>query len=161
MNPDSTLRYLSFSLGTEEYAVPLLTVREVIAVPEITPVPSAPVHFLGIMNLRGQVISIVDLRLKLGIKSSKSAETSVIICDLEEIVIGIVVDSINSVLSPKQEEISIKPEIQNNRNTSYITSVYQNGQKLVLILDVKKALGMEDLKPSLQGTSAKAATRAA
>ena len=59
-------RYLSFNLGVEEYAVPLLAVREVIAMPEYTPVPYTPPYFLGIMNLRGQVISIMDLRQKLG-----------------------------------------------------------------------------------------------
>ena len=65
-------RFLEFTLGSEDYAIPLLSVREVISVPETTPIPKAPTHFLGIMNLRGQVISVVDLRTKLKIKSKDS-----------------------------------------------------------------------------------------
>jgi purine-binding chemotaxis protein CheW len=70
MNPNS--RYLSFNVGKEQYAIPLLTVREVIGMPEITPVPFTPNYFLGIMNLRGQIISVVDLRLKLGLGAGKN-----------------------------------------------------------------------------------------
>lgn len=139
-------RYLSFSLGTEDYAIPLRSVREVIAVPEITPIPSTPSHFLGIMNLRGQVISIIDLRQKLGVKPQNQADASVIICDLAPLCLGVVVDSINSVLSPTDGEISEKPEIQSNRNTDYIQGVFRNGKKLVLVLDVAKALGVNDLQ---------------
>ena len=78
-------RFLCFSLGAEEYAIPLLVVREVIAMPEYTPVPYTPPYFLGIMNLRGQVISVMDLRQKLGLKPRSDAETTVIICDLNGI----------------------------------------------------------------------------
>lgn len=140
----SNNRYLSFSLGSEEYAIPLLSVKEVIAVPEITPVPFTPSHFLGIMNLRGQVISVIDLRSKMGIKPGSSTETSVIICDISPLVLGVVVDSINSVLSPKENEVSPKPEIQSTRSTDYITNVYRKDKKLILFLDIAKALNAED-----------------
>ena len=92
-------RYLCFSLGEETFAIPLLSVREVIAVPEITRVPQTPAHFMGIMNLRGQVISILDLRTKMGIKVQKTSETPVIICDLSPLCVGVVVDSIQAVLN--------------------------------------------------------------
>lgn len=137
-------RYLSFLLGTEEYAVPLLAVKEVIAVPEITSVPATPPHFLGIMNLRGQVISLIDLRQKLGIKPQAGSETAVIICDLGHMSIGVVVDAINMVLAPASADISLKPEISSNRNTDYITHVYKKDKSMVLFLDIKKALNMED-----------------
>jgi purine-binding chemotaxis protein CheW len=137
-------RHLSFSLGTEEYAIPLLVVKEVIAMPEITPIPYTPPHFLGIMNLRGQVISVMDLRQKLSIKPTNSAETAVIICDLNTICIGVVVDSINSVLSPAPSEISEKPEIQSNRNIDYITSIYRKDKRLILFLDIGKTLNLQE-----------------
>jgi purine-binding chemotaxis protein CheW len=149
-------RYLSFSLGAEEYAVPLLSVKEVIGMPEFTAVPYTPPYFLGIMNLRGQVISVMDLRKKLGITSENPPETSVIICDLDSICIGLVVDSINSVLAPQKEEISAKPEIHSNRNTDYITGVYRNDKKLVLFLDIAGTLNVED-KKALQKAAATAA----
>jgi purine-binding chemotaxis protein CheW len=137
-------RFLSFSLGSEEYAVPLLAVREVIAMPEYTPVPYTATYFLGIMNLRGQIISVMDLRQKLNIKPNPNVETAVIICDLNGISIGVVVDSVNSVLNPAASEISEKPEIQSNRPTDYITAVYRKDKKLVLFLDIAKSLSVED-----------------
>ena len=137
-------RFLGFSLGTEEYAIPLLEVREVIAMPDITPVPNTPPYFLGLMNLRGQVISIVDLRQKLGIKASSSVETGVIICDLSPLCLGVVVDSINSVLAPEASEISERPELQGQKNSSYITGVFRKDKKLILLLDIAKTLSVAD-----------------
>lgn len=137
-------RFLSFSLGSEEYAVPLLAVREVIALPEFTPVPYTPTYFLGIMNLRGQVISIMDLRQKLGIKPGVNTETAVIICDLNGASIGVVVDSVNTVLNPDSADVSDKPEIQSNRPTDYITGVYRKDKKLILFLDLSRSLSLED-----------------
>jgi purine-binding chemotaxis protein CheW len=137
-------RFLSFSLGAEEYAIPLLAVREVIAMPEYTPVPYTSPYFLGIMNLRGQVISVMDLRQKLGVKAGKDVETTVIICDLSGISIGVVVDSVNTVLSPNPDEVAPKPEIQSSRTTDYITGVYRKDKKLILFLDLSKSLNLED-----------------
>ena len=137
-------RFLCFSLGAEEYAIPLLVVREVIAMPEYTPVPYTPTYFLGIMNLRGQVISVMDLRQKLGLTPKSDAETTVIICDLNGIALGVVVDSVNTVVSPMPEEISPKPEIQSNRPTDYIKGVYRKDKRLILFLDLAKSLNLED-----------------
>jgi purine-binding chemotaxis protein CheW len=137
-------RYLSFSLGHEDYAVPLLGVREVIAVPEITPVPYTPPHFLGIMNLRGQVISIIDLRLKFNIKAETTSETAVIICDIGTSSLGVVISSVNSVLALDAADISPKPEIQSYKNTDYITGVTRRDKKLILLLDLTKALSVEE-----------------
>lgn len=151
-------RYLSFSLGQEDYAVPLLDVKEVIAMPDVTPIPFTPPHFLGIMNLRGQVISVLDLRTKMGIKPSGSGETAVIICDLASVSLGIVVDSINSVIAPSSSELSDKPEMIQSKNSDYISGVYRDEKKLVLLIDIAKALGVEDLAVAARnGKSAAAA----
>lgn len=133
-------RYLCFSLGTEEYAIPLLTVREVIAIPEITPVPHSVQSFLGIMNLRGQVISVVDLRTKLSIKPMISEENAIIICDLNPNSIGVVVDSINCVVHPSPDQITDKPEIQSQKNTEYIQGVYREKNKLIVLLEISRVL---------------------
>lgn len=148
-------RYLSFSIGTEEYAIPLLSVKEVIAVPEITPIPYTPPYFLGIMNLRGQVISVIDLRQKLGIKTKASSETSIIICDIGLVCLGVVVDSINSVLSPNASDISEKPEIQSNKSTEYITNIYRKEGSLVVFLDIGKTLNVEDYSAINKSSSEK------
>jgi purine-binding chemotaxis protein CheW len=149
MNGD---RYLCFSLGSEEFAIPLLCVKEVIAVPDVTPVPFTPPHFLGIMNLRGQVISVLDLRQKFGIKGTNSNETAVIICEISPLCIGVVVDSINSVIAPSKDDISDKPDIQSDRSTEYILGVYRKEKRLVLFLDISKTLSVEDKKAAQAST---------
>ncbi|EQC46675.1 chemotaxis protein CheW [Bacteriovorax sp. Seq25_V] len=140
-------RFLEFSLGAEDYAIPLLSVREVISVPETTPIPKAPPHFLGIMNLRGQVISVVDLRTKLKIKAKEeNAEESVIIVDINGMNLGIVVDSINKVLAFNTNEINEVPEIDTQVNADYIQGVYRKEDTLTVLLDVAKVLDLSDMK---------------
>lgn len=140
-------RYLNFNLGTEEYGIPLLTVKEVIAVPDMTPVPFTPSHFLGVMNLRGQVISVIDLRRKLGIKESKSGEEAVIICDLGQSCLGMVVDSVNSVITPYPSELSSPPEMGTSGSaTEYLTHIYRKEKKLVFLIDVLRLLDAQDRK---------------
>jgi len=137
-------RYLRFSLGEEEFAIPLLRVREVIAVPDVTPIPQSPNYFLGVINLRGQVITVVDLRTKLGIKPLNSSEMAVVICDLGSISLGVVVDSINSVVTPRAEDISERPELKNQKASEYITSVYRHEKGMVLLLDITRLFSFED-----------------
>jgi purine-binding chemotaxis protein CheW len=149
-------RFLEFHLGCEEYAIPLLMVREVIPVPETTPIPKAPPHFLGIMNLRGQVISIVDIRKKLKIENQSSAEESVIIVDVGGLNIGVVVDSINKVLAIADNDISIMPEVEHQVNTKYILGVYKKETSLTVLLDIAKVLDLQDMQV-LQTTTKEAA----
>lgn len=148
-------RFLSFYLGQEEYGVPLLTVKEVIAMPEITPVPFTPAHFLGIMNLRGQVISVLDLRTKFNIKHKDTKEVAVIICDLKPLCVGVVVDAVNAVLAPTAEQLSPKPDIQSQKNSDYITGVMRKDDKLVLFLDLAKALDVKDFAAIKNATNEK------
>ncbi len=140
-------RFIEFSLGSEDYAIPLLMVREVISVPDTTPIPKSPAHFLGIMNLRGQVISIVDLRKKLKIEMSKhNKEEAVIIVDVGGINIGVVVDSINKVLAFSPDEVSEMPDVENQINTHYIHGVYKKESSLTVLLDIAKVLDIKDLE---------------
>ena len=136
-------RYLTFSLGKEEFAMPLLQVKEVIALPEVTPVPQTPNYFKGIMNLRGQVISILDLRTKLGITAVQTEETAVIICDISPYCVGIIVDAVNSVIAATDEEIAPKPDLTSQRSEA-ISGVYQRKNSLVLLLDIGKTLNLTD-----------------
>ncbi len=139
-------RFIEFSLGSEDYAIPLLMVREVISVPETTPIPKSPSHFLGIMNLRGQVISVVDLRKKLKIEAKQDKEEAVIIVDIGGMNIGVVVDSINKVLAFSSEEVSDMPEVENQLNTQYIYGVYKKENSLTVLLDIAKVLDLKDLE---------------
>lgn len=141
-----SLRFLSFSLNSEQYALPLLKVKEVIAVTETTPVPYSPPYFKGIMNLRGQVISVIDLRMKLKMaKIENGAETAIIILDLAPLSLGVIVDSVESVLATTKEEIQPAPDV-GTRETAYITGVTRKDNRLVLILDIEKTLSVDDLR---------------
>ena len=158
LDPRHLQRHLSFKLGKETYAIPLLTVREVIGMPEITPVPFTPGYFLGIMNLRGQVISVVDLRLKLNLKQQgANPETAVIICDLGSTSLGVVVDSIDAVISPVAQEISDKPEIHSQQNTDYITVVFQRDKQMTLFIDIAGLLSPQDRAAMSKASGGKAA----
>ena len=139
-------RFLSFSIGKEEYAIELLSVREVIGMPGITPVPHTPPHFLGIMNLRGQVISVMDLRKKFGFPTAATSETAVIILNFQDLSLGVVVDSVNSVLNPDPSALSPKPELQGSPSTEFVTGVYRKDSQLVLLLDIARALSLADQK---------------
>lgn len=151
------VKYICFGLGQEEFAIPLLTVKEVLAIPDITPVPQTPPHFLGIINLRGNVISIMDLRAKFGIKFSTTDETTVIILDFGDYQLGVVVDRVDSVLSLNPDQISNKPHIESSKSTDYISGVYRQDQKLILILDIAKALSVEDRNIATRKAAEKAA----
>jgi purine-binding chemotaxis protein CheW len=136
-------KFLSFVLGDENFAIPLLKVREVIALPEITPVPKASQHVLGIMNLRGQIITIFDMRSCLKLKSMRKEDLTVVICDMEFGQIGFVVDAVTSVLSVTNEQLSEVPPGSRAAEQSYITRIHRKDDELTLVLDVEQLLSVE------------------
>lgn len=143
MNPSEN-RYLCFRLDDELYGAPLLEVKEVLGIPEITPIPQVPTYFLGIMNLRGQVISVIDLRLKFGLRAQKLAETCIIIFEYPAFSIGVVVDEVHSVLSIKPGELCAPPEAKQTKKTEFITGIINHDKKMILTLDIIKALDLKD-----------------
>ena len=140
-------RFLEFSLGEENFAIPLLQVRELISIPETTPIPNAPSYFLGIMNLRGQVISVVDLRKKMNItEKQNNQETAVIIIEINGINMGVVVDSINKVLAVRREDFQDVPEIESQLNAEFIQGIFKQEHGLVVLMNLEKVLNLNDLK---------------
>jgi len=134
-------RFLEFKLGEEHYAIELLMVREVITPPDMTPIPKAPPHVCGLMNLRGLVLTVVDLRKRLGITPSKeSSENAIIIFDLGDRLIGAWVDSICRVVNIEGDMIKPVPEAENASVTQYLTGILQFQSKLTLWLDINKLL---------------------
>ena len=140
-------RFLQFDLGSENYAIPLLEVKEVIPLPETTPLPNSPAYYVGIMNLRGQIISIVDLRKRLKIDSKKEGlEEAVVIIEIEGIAIGVVVDSINRVLNIENHEVAEVPEVKSQVNAQFIQGVYKDEDKLTVFLDLETILNIREIK---------------
>lgn len=143
----SASRFLCFSLGKEKFAMPLLQVKEVIAHTETTNIPQAAPYFKGIMNLRGQVISVIDLRVKLKVgKAETTPETTIVILDVNGLSLGVVVDSVNSVTSFENSMISEPPLHDSSTKTDYIFGVARHDKDLTLLIDLKKVLNTDDVK---------------
>nr|BFD31522.1 chemotaxis protein CheW [Pigmentibacter ruber] len=138
-------RYLCFSLGNEHFSIPLLQVKEVIGIPEFTTIPYTPNYFCGIMNLRGKVISVIDMRKKLSITSKGPEENSVIVCDLDNITIGILVDSVDYVINIEKEKILPKPDMQSSIKNDYIEGLIEYKNILIVLINLAKSLSIEDL----------------
>jgi purine-binding chemotaxis protein CheW len=142
-------RYLAFLLGKEQYAIPLLQVKEVIEMSEPMPIPQTPKYFMGIINLRGQVISVLDLKAKLLLpKTDQGPKTAIIILDLEpQLLLGVIVDRINSVLAFPQEDISVAPSNLSVNKQQYLTGVARrDDNKMTLILDIRSALDIQEIQ---------------
>lgn len=127
-------RYLEFYLGKESYAVSLLKVKEVITLPEVTPIPKSPAYVCGLINLRGLVLTVIDLRKKLGITPTQNSQTAVIIFDLGERMVGVVVDSIQKVLNVGEECIKPVPDAQGT-GTGHLLGILQHDNILTMWLD--------------------------
>lgn len=143
-NNTNSNRYICFNLGNQEYGVPLLSIKEVLGLPEVTPIPQCPNYFLGIMNLRGKVISVMDLRTKIGIKTQNNSETSVMILDLGDQLLGVVVDKVNAVITINMKDITEAPKMEETKATDYIENVYRHNEQLILLISIAKALSVED-----------------
>ncbi len=128
-------RFLEFQLGKESYAVELLKVKEVITPPEMTPIPKAPGYVCGLMNLRGLVLTVIDLRKKLGIVPEKDlTQNAVIIFDLDDRMVGVVVDSIQKVLNVSGDKIKPVPDAEAQANGHFL-GILQHENKLTMWLD--------------------------
>jgi len=140
-------RWLEFRLGTGEYAIPLLKVREVISIPDTTPIPRAPEHFLGLMNLRGQVISVIDLRkkLKLPLTKDRSSEEAVIIVGISGVHVGVVVDAITRVIAFSDSQIDDVPASGSQVNAEFIQGIFQKETSLVILMNIGKILDVQDI----------------
>lgn len=138
-------RYLAFSIGGKDFAVPLLKVREVIALTDITEIPHTPAHFKGIMSLRGQIISVIDLKTKFGMKAAPaSMDTAIVILDLNPVCLGVVVDAVNSVMALDDNQISPAPSLD-DIGSQHILGVARIDKQLIILLNIEKTLSGADL----------------
>ena len=145
-------KYLTFALAREEYGIGILTVREIIGLMPIRTVPQTPTFVKGVINLRGKVIPVVDLRLKFGMEEIEHTErTSIIVVDVggtasdQPMHIGIVVDYVSEVINIKADEIEAPPAFGAELNTEYILGMAKVNQSVKILLDINRILGAEDL----------------
>ena len=141
-------KYLTFLLGAEEYGLPVLKVREIIKVMDITRVPQVPAHVLGVINLRGKVIPVIDLRRKFGLADQEHDErTCVIVADVQlsstKVMMGVVVDSVSEVLNVAAAEIDPTPEFGGLQSTDYVLGLAKVKGTVKILLDLDRVLGSD------------------
>ena len=134
-------KFLSFALGHEVYGLEILDVREIIGLMEITAVPKVPKYVKGIINLRGKVIPVIDLRLKFGLAEvAYTEETCIIVLNVAGTMMGIVVDRVCEVLDISQENIEPTPDFGASLDTDFILGVGKTNGKVSMLLDIKRIL---------------------
>ncbi len=139
-------KYLTFSLADHEYGVGILKIKEIIGMMPITPVPRAPGFVKGVINLRGKVIPVVDLRLRFSMEAKECTErTCIVVVELEghagPTMTGMVVDSVSEVLIIKGEEMEESPSFGSGVDTEYILGMAKTNGGVKIILDIDKVLG--------------------
>src|SRR5579883_1581634 len=139
------VQVVSFRLGNEEYGVDISQVQEIIRMVEITHVPRAPKFMEGVINLRGQLIPIIDLRTRFGMqKIDATKSTRIIVTEIGNKRVGIVVDSVSEVLNIPIENVEDAPEMIAGVGTEYIQGVGKMGDRLIIMLDLTMVISGEE-----------------
>ena len=143
-------KYLTFSLAEEEYGIGILKIKEIIGMMPITTVPQTPEFVKGVINLRGKVIPVVDLRVRFGMESIDYTErTCIIVVEIESqsgtVMIGIVVDSVSEVLNIKGDDIADTPTFGTKLDTEYILGMAKMEGGVKILLDIDRVLSAEEI----------------
>ncbi|MDR4505488.1 MAG: chemotaxis protein CheW [Candidatus Scalindua sp.] len=140
-------KFLTFILSKEEYGIEILKVREIIGVIGITPVPQTPDYLRGVINLRGKVIPIIDLRLKFSMPEVEhTQETCIIVVEVNNAPIGVVVDNVSEVLDIKNGEVEDTPQFGHGIDTSFIMGLGKAKNKIIILLDINEILSTDELE---------------
>lgn len=149
MNDGKILQLVTFKLGNEEFGVDILKVQEINRMMEITRIPNAPPFIEGVINLRGKIIPIVDLRKKLGFVNGNGISektTRIIVVELDGLVLGFIVDSVSEVLRIPENTIEPPPSIVGGVESDYIEGVGKLDNRLLILLELKKLFTLTDRK---------------
>lgn len=139
-------RYLTFYVADEQYGLDIFNVKEIIASMNITSVPKTPNYIKGVINLRGAVIPIVDVRLKFGLEEKKhDVNTAIIINEIDSVSIGFVVDRVEDVLSIADAQMSEAPRFGTTVDTSFIDKVAEIDGGVIMVLNLKKIFESDEL----------------
>jgi len=155
------MQLVVFSIGKELYGVGINSVHEIVKVPEITAVPDAPVFLEGVINLRGKIVPVVDLRKRMKVTGKdKTKHSRVLITENDGRLVGLLVDAVSEVLKIQPDAVEPPPEIVAAVGVEYITGVAKVEGRLIILLALDKVLNIEDMKKIEdveQGREAKAA----
>lgn len=145
-----TTQYLTFKLGEEVFALDITKVREVLDFTTVTKVPRTPEFMRGVINLRGGVVPVVDMRLKFGMSmTEQTVNTCIIIAEVslesETTVLGALVDSVQEVMDMEPDQIEPSPRIGTQVRTEFITGMGKQGEEFVMILDIDKVFSTDEM----------------
>lgn len=139
--------FLTFRLGAEEYGIDILRVQEIRSFEEPTRIANSPPYIKGVVNLRGVIVPVVDLRIKLGCDLVEyNSFTVVIVLNVKGRVVGAVVDSVSDVLELKREEIKPAPEMSSSSvDTAFITGIASVGDRMLILMDIEALMSSSDM----------------
>lgn len=142
---DPVIQLVTFMLKDERYGINVMQVQEVLRITEIAPVPGAPSYVLGIINLRGNVVTVLDCRNRFGLPSKETDDSSrIVIIESEKQVVGILVDSVAEVVELNHSEIDSAPNVGNDESSRYIQGVATRDNNLLIVVDLNKLLTEEE-----------------
>lgn len=142
---DAVLQWVTFKLDNETYGINVMQVQEVLRYTEIAPVPGAPHYVLGIINLRGNVVTVIDTRSRFGLQSAEVDDsTRIVIIEAEKQVIGILVDSVAEVVYLRRSEIDNAPNVGTEESAKFIQGVSNRDNELLILVDLDKLLSDDE-----------------
>ncbi|MDA3957645.1 chemotaxis protein CheW [Oceanispirochaeta sp.] len=151
-------QYLTFTVASEQYAINVTHIREVLEFQSVSKVPRMPDFMRGIINLRGSVVPVLDLKMKFGLgETEKDIDTSVIVTEMtmdgDTVVIGLLTDAVSEVLELEDDEIEPTPYIGTKVNTEFIRGMGKKGDAFIIILDINKVLTHQEIVSAVSETS--------
>ena len=142
---DPILQWVTFRLENESYGINVMQVQEVLRYTEIAPVPGAPPYVLGIINLRGNVVTVIDTRSRFALANAETTDqTRIVIIEAENQVVGILVDAVAEVVYLRQSEIETTPNVGNEESAKFIQGVCHKNDELLILVDLEKLMSDEE-----------------
>ena len=155
VSKDDLLQLVTFTLGKEEYAVDILKVQEINRMSEIAKVPNAPPYVEGVINLRGKVIPVINLRQRFGLQDKENDEKSrIIIMDIQGITLGVVVDSVSEVLRIPSSTVEDTPHMASNISTEFIRGIAKLEDRLIILIDMDRLIEKAESTAVMNATKA-------
>jgi purine-binding chemotaxis protein CheW len=141
------LHIVGFRIGRETFGVPISLVHEIVRVPEITAVPDSPNYVEGVINLRGKIVSVVDLRKRFGEKELKTDKKNrILVTEVEQKMVGLIVDAASDVLKIPQSDVELPPTVFEQGELNYVTGVGKWNGRLIILIDLKNILQKGELR---------------
>ena len=142
-------QFLTFTLKDEEYGIEILRVQEIKGFSRITPIPNTPKYIKGVLNLRGTVVPVVDLRSKFGLPETEYNQfTVIIVVTVGKRVMGLLVDAVSDVLNIAKNEMELAPDLGSQVDTTFMTGMAKNGDRLITLLNIDRLVGWDDASVS-------------